>query len=265
MRRGPVNNFDVNLLQWAILTHWDVKVAAFDPGSEPLLARARVGNQLYLSLIPGIFVGLHDELLTPIRRSLAWMEEYEPPLGNEPSPYILHPSQLTAVIWWWTMGLGRWIACGEDGGREFRRAADHVHEQWQIDEHCPAAMAVLIAIAARRYQLVEWICQQYLSETGRLVVWDEDRPMVEFARWMARHLAAGGTRDAKVVARFEAALRAWYEVPAASVCWTSIAQWLKEIYWESGLTKTPAETFLKLYEVLPQIEKPDLSKRPEMS
>lgn len=262
MRRGPLNYFDVNLLQWATLTHWNERVA-FDPGSEPLRARARVGDQLYLHLIPGIFVGLHDELLTPIRRNLAWMEEYEPPLGNEPSPYKLSSSQKTAVMWWWTMGLGRWIACGEDGVREFRRAADHVHAQWQDDQHCPIAMAVLIAIAARRYQLVEWICQQCLSETGRLVVWDADRPMVEFARWMARHLEAGGTRDARVVARFEAALRAWYEVPAASVCWTSIAQWLKEIYWESGLTKTPLETLLRLYEVLPQIEKPDFSKRPE--
>jgi hypothetical protein len=125
-------------------------------------------------------------------------------------------------------------------------------------------MAVLIAIAARRYELVEWICQQCLSKTGRLSVCAEDRPMVKFGRWMAQHLVAGGTRDARVVARFEAALRAWYEVPCARVCWTSIAQWLKEIYWESGLTKTPEETMLRLYEVLPQIEKPDLSKRPEI-
>jgi|GEM_PF-5319445 len=228
-----------------------------------MLARARAANTLSWDLIPGIFVGLHDELLAPIRRILAWMEGYEPPSGTEPSPFPSYSSREVAVKWWWLMGLGRWIGCGEDGVREFRRAADHVHEQWQGDEPGPIATAVLIAIAAGRYQLVEWICQQCLSEMGRLMVWDDDRPIVEFARWMARHLEAGGARDARVVARFEAALRAWYEVQGVGTSWASVALWLKEIYWESGVTKTPEETLLRLYEVLPQIVKPDFSKRPE--
>ena len=110
--------------------------------------------------------------------------------------------------------------------------------------------------------MVDWISQRCLSETGRLVVPEEDRPMAELARWMAKHLAAGGRRDARFVAKAETALRTWYEIPKY-VGWIEVALWLKEIYWESGLTKTPVETLLTLYEVLPQIQKPDFSKRPE--
>ena len=109
--------------------------------------------------------------------------------------------------------------------------------------------------------MVEWISQQCLSETGRLVVPEDGRPMADLARWMAKHLAAGVARDARFVARAEAALRSWYDIPKSVSC-VNLALWLKMIYWESGLTKTPAETFLRLYEVLPQIEKPDFSKRP---
>jgi len=34
--------------------------------------------------------------------------------------------------------------------------------------------------------------------------------------------------------------------------------WLKAVYWDSGVVATPKETALKLYEALPNIERPDL-------
>lgn len=257
------NGFDMVSLQESVFYNWG-RVFSFEPRPDLLDNRIGASSQVDTYPLWATFIGMHDEALAPIRKGLALMEEYGPPSGAEPEPpNQLYSSRDKAIKWWRSLGLGRWIAEGQDGVKEFGKAADHVHQQWQGDDPGPFVTSVLIGLASHRYQMVDWISQQCLSETGRLIVPEEDRPLAEFARWMARHLKAGGTRDAKVVARFEAALRAYAELPRFGVGWMNMALWLKEIYWTSGLTKTPVETFLKLYEVLPQIEKPDFSKRPE--
>ncbi len=257
------SGFDMVKLQESVFYNWG-RVFSFKPGLDLLDNRIGASSKVDWYLLQAMFVGMHDEALAPIRKGLALMEEYGPPSGTEPEPpNQLYSSRDKAIKWWIAFGLGRWIVGRGDGVEEFAGAADHVHQQWQGDDPGPFVTSVLIGLASHRYQMVEWICQQCLSETGRLVVPEDDRPMAELARWMAKHLAAGGARDARFVARAEAALRAWYDIPKY-VSWGGLALWLKVIYWESGLTKTPAETFLRLYEVLPQIEKPDFSKRPEM-
>lgn len=256
------NGFDMVAWQEFIFNQW-AREALFTPRSSLLGAQIasshRVGNYPFGAM----FIGMHDEALMRIREALPRMLGYGPPAGTEPVPPNQISSRIKAIRWWTILGLARWVTEGEDGVKEFRRAADHVHEDWQGDDPGNFKDSVLTAIAARRNSMVEWISQQCLSPTGHLVVREEDRPLAEFGRWMARHLEGGGTRDAKVVARFEAALRAYAGLPKYEVDWTRMALWFKEIYWESGLTKTPAETCLRLYEVLPEIEKPDISKRPQ--
>lgn len=255
------SGFDMVSLQESVFYNWR-RVFSFEPGRDLLGSRIGASSKVDTYPLWAMFIGMHDEALAPIRKGLALMEEYGPPSGTEPEPpNQLYSSRDKAIKWWRALGVGRWIVGRGDGVEEFAGAADHVHQQWQGDEPCPFVTSVLIGLASRRYQMVEWISQQCLSETGRLAVFEDDRPMAELARWMAKHLAAGGTRDARFVARAEAALRAWYDIPKL-IDWVGLALWLKEIYWESGLTKTPAETFLRLYEVLPQIKKPDFGKRP---
>lgn len=256
------NGFDMVAWQEFIFNQW-AREALFTPRSSLLGAQIasshRVGNYPFGAM----FIGMHDEALMRIREALPLMVGYGPPEGTEPErPNQMLSSRDKAIRWWMILGLARWATEGEDGVKEFRRAADHVHEDWQGDDPGNFQYSVQITIAARRNSMVEWISQQCLSPTGHLVIREEDRPLAEFARWMARHLEAGGTRDAKVVARFEDALRAYTKLPRIGVDWPAMALWFKEIYWEGGLTKTPAETCLKLYEVLPEIEKPDFSKRP---
>lgn len=256
------SGFDMKKLQKTVFYNWR-GVLSFEPRRNLLDNRIGASSQVDWYPLWAMFIGMHDEALAPIRNGLALMEEYGPPSGTEPEPpNQLYSSRDKAIKWWRALGVGRWIVGRGDGVEEFAGAADHVHQQWQGDDPGPFLPSVLIGLASQRYQMVEWISQQCLSETGRLVVPEDDRPMAELARWMAKHLATGGTRDARFVARAEAALRAWYDIPKY-VDLVGLALWLKVIYWESGLTKTPAETFLRLYEVLPQIEKPDFSKRPE--
>ena len=95
-----------------------------------------------MDLLLAMFIGMHDEALKPIRRSLTQMEEYGPPSGTEPAwPNELICSRDKAIKWWATLGLGRWIAEGETGVKEFGGAANHVHQQWQGEDpgHLPVA------------------------------------------------------------------------------------------------------------------------------
>ena len=261
MTQDPTG-FDMVAVQRSVFYGWG-GVLSFQPRRTLLDTRIGASSRIDWDPLRAMFIGMHDEALAPIRKGLDLMEEYGPPSGTEPElPNQLYSSRHKAIKWWRALGIGRWIVGRGDGVEEFAGAADHVHQQWQSDDPGDFATSVLIGLASHRYQMVEWISQQCLSETGRLVVPENDRPMAELARWMAKHLAAGGTRDARFVARAEAALRVWYDIPKM-IYLGDVALWLKVIYWESGLTKTPAETCLRLYEVLPQIEKPDFSKRPE--
>lgn len=78
-----------------------------------------------------------------------------------------------------------------------------------------------------------------------------------FGLWACRHLAEGGRPDAAYVAKGEEMLRqVMMERFIPNGSHIKMAMWLKAIYHDSGITRTPEETILKAYDTMIGIEKP---------
>ena len=82
------------------------------------------------------------------------------------------------------------------------------------------------------------------------------RTELMFGQWACRHLAEGGRPDAAYVAKGEEMLRKTMMerfIPNGSNI--KMAMWLKAIYHDSGITRTPEETILKAYDTMTGVEK----------
>ncbi len=83
-------------------------------------------------------------------------------------------------------------------------------------------------------------------------------PILLFGQWACRHLMAGGARDAAFVKRGEEMLTASL---LPKLFWEhariQMALWLKAIYFDSGVVRTPEQTIAKAYDSMPGIERPD--------
>ena len=76
-----------------------------------------------------------------------------------------------------------------------------------------------------------------------------------------RHLADGGKPDAAYVAKGEEMLRkTTIERFLPNGSQIPMAMWLKAIYHDSGVTRTPEETILKAYDTMTGVEKPAFAK-----
>jgi hypothetical protein len=87
---------------------------------------------------------------------------------------------------------------------------------------------------------------------------DHELPVLQFGLWACQHLAAGGKRDAEFVGRGAEMLRASL-LPNFfhSADRRQPALWLKAIYWDSGMVRTPEQAFARAYDSMPGVERPD--------
>lgn len=75
-------------------------------------------------------------------------------------------------------------------------------------------------------------------------------------QWACRHLADGGKPDAAYVDKGEEMLRKTMTqrfIDGGN--YTKIALWLKAIYHDSGVARTPEETIFKAYDTMTGVEK----------
>ncbi len=116
-------------------------------------------------------------------------------------------------------------------------------------------------LAARRHDVGLKLCQEAgLTEkpsSAPAIV----RAELMYGQWACRHLADGGKPDATYVAKGEEMLRKTIIerfIPNGSN--TTMAMWLKAIYHDSGVTRTPEETIFKAYDTMIGVGRPAFAK-----
>jgi hypothetical protein len=86
----------------------------------------------------------------------------------------------------------------------------------------------------------------------------DQAPLLQFGKWACDYLARGGNRDAAFVTRGADMLRASL---LPNFFWggnrTEPAIWLKAIYWDSGVAKTPEQAIVRAYDSMPGVERPN--------
>ena len=207
-------------------------------------------------------VGLADEVRPILEYNIAWIEgQAEATLNAFPGPPEHWPSR-----WPQALGLFKWLSRGESAKREFssalssrwmvqardksRRVSDL--ERRERDEYLEARVALALAAdqPSLGLQLLETVGIEGPPHS-------EEVAMVQFGWWACRHLVDGGSRDADFVARGEEMLTAslvedlmWYGTLIEP------ALWLKAIYFDSGVARTPEQAIGKAYDSMSWLEKP---------
>jgi len=122
-------------------------------------------------------------------------------------------------------------------------------------------LALPLDLAARRHDVGPKLCQEAGLTSKASSAPAISRAELMYGQWACRHLADGGKPDAAYVAKGEEMLRKTTMerfIPNGSH--TTMAMWLKAIYHDSGVTRTPEETILKAYDTMTGVEKPAFAK-----
>jgi hypothetical protein len=223
------------------------------------------------SFIEAYLIGLANEVRPTLEQIITWMESQPEPDQSLFSKEYDHWSDkwFTLYSWRQTLGLCKWLSRGETAEKEFRRALEIERECWK---HAPADSAtadhkerqdfltehLAMALAAN----IPAIGLELHEATGvRRPSWHQ-KLLFDFGLWACQHLARGGTRDADFVARGEKMLRGtllphfFWEADR-----TEPGLWLKAIYWDSGVAKTPEAAIARAYDSMPGVERPDFVPR----
>jgi len=244
-------------------------VDRFDPESGPVEARSSNVSVTMNGLIKAFYVGLSHRVKPTLEAIADWIE-------TQPLPDRRLVSQayddwqagwISHHTWWRTLGLCKWLSRGETAEKEFAKALDAEWNSWM--EGSPAQVAecqwdrerelgaqLALALAGNRPGVGLKLYQAANPQEPM----DHELPVLQFGLWACQHLAAGGKRDAEFVTRGAEMLResllpnffhgADQRQPAL---------WLKAIYWDSGVVRTPEQAMVKAYDSMPGVERPDFA------
>lgn len=218
-------------------------------------------------MVDAYLVGLADEVRPALGRLIGWMQE-------QPEPDRLVFSQkgfeedawgLAVYEWRQALGLCQWLGLREGAERELTAAltADLEGIEQASPKHAPVTRAgrradigarFATALASNSPQLGLKIYEAAgVKRPSGLAA-----PVLRFGQWACQHLARGGARDANFVDRGKAMLTASL---LPKFFWEGAriepALWLKAIYFDSGVVRTPEQAIVKAYESMPGIEKPE--------
>jgi hypothetical protein len=244
-------------LDWRLRFHRQYTLDAIPP-------RAMVGHldKMTWEMEEAFFVGLSDEVRPIVERAIAWIEaQPEAALSAFPGPKEQWPSR-----WWEALGLYRWLSRGDTASREFgaalesdwlvraRAKSGKVSDQERRERKMYLSDRLVLALAAGQPLLG----LQFFEASGvEAPPGPEEEATLQFGWWACRHLVDGGTRDATFVARGEEMLAATL-VP--DIVWNGVlnkpALWLKAIYFDSGVLKTPEQVIAKAYDAMSWLERP---------
>jgi hypothetical protein len=219
-------------------------------------------------LLTAHLLGLRDQVLPTARTILAWMEAQPgPPAGQNTSECF------DAYQWWQTLGLCKWLIDGDPAVAAFERASEADWRHWdRFDRFEPDGAQLLrreglehalpLHLAARRPAVGVQLC-----EAAGLIAKPSSAPPLQaaeltYGKWACRYLADGGRPDATYVAKGEEMLRKallarFIESDNDHI---KMVLWLKAIYHDSGVTRTPEETIFKAYDTMPGIERPAFAR-----
>lgn len=218
-------------------------------------------------LIHAHLLGLRDQVLPTARALAVWMDaQPAPPDGKDTSECF------RAYEWWETLGLCKWLIDGDPAVAEFARASEADWQEWDGCERFEPDGAKLLLreglqlslplnLAARRPAVALQLCQAAGLTTKASSAPAIVRAELMYGQWACRHLVDGGQPDATYVAMGEEMLRkAMMERFIGGGDYTKMAMWLKAIYHDSGVTRTPEETILKAYDTATGVEKPAFAR-----
>ncbi len=242
-------------------------ITTFEPEKTGLSNRSHYLSFKLLDLITANLFGLRDQVLPTAKALVAWMEA-QPDLPEGKGV----EECLDVIKWWQTLGVCKWLIDGDPAVAEFVRASDAYWRIWdQFLRVEPDGAKVLrsnglelvlpLNLAARRPDVGLQLCQAAGLTTKPSSAPSLVRAELMYGQWACRHLAEGGTPDAAYVAKGEEMLRKTItERFIGGGDYTKMAMWLKAIYHDSGVTRTPEETILKAYDTMVGVEKPAFAK-----
>ena len=246
----------------------DLPIATkFEPETTGPFNRSHYMESKLDRLIHAHLLGLRDRVLPAIRALTDWMADQPGPAEGKDTSECFRAYQ-----WWETLGLGKWLIDGDPAVAEFGRASEADWRQWdQFDRLLPNGkkllmregleLALPLNLAALRHDVGLKLCQEAgLTEkasSAPAIV----RAELMYGQWAFRHLAGDGKPDAAYVAKGEEMLRkVMSERFIMNGYHRKMVMWLKAIYHDSGVTRTPEETILKAYDTMTGVEKPAFAK-----
>jgi hypothetical protein len=218
-------------------------------------------------LIKAYLLGLRDRVLPIARTMMGWMAAQPHPTEGKDTSECFRVYQ-----WWETLGLCKWLIDGDPAAAEFAHASEADWRRWEkFDRFEPNGQKLLMReglelslplnLAARRYDVGLTLCREAGLTTKSSSAPAIVRAELMFGQWACHRLAAGGQPDAAYIAKGEEMLRE-VMTPRCIECgdYTKMAMWLKAIYHDSGIARTPEETILKAYDTMTGVEKPAFAK-----
>ena len=247
---------------------FDLPIATkFEPETTGPFNRSHYMESKLDRLIHAHLLGLRDRVLPAIRALTDWMADQPGPAEGKDTSECFRAYQ-----WWETLGLGKWLIDGDPAVAEFGRASEADWRQWdQFDRLLPNGkkllmregleLALPLNLAALRHDVGLKLCQEAgLTEkasSAPAIV----RAELIYGQLACRHLEGHGNHDEAYVAKGEEMLRkVMSERFIMNGYHRKMVMWLKAIYHDSGVTRTPEETILKAYDTMTGVEKPAFAK-----
>lgn len=226
----------------------------FGPDAIPPTAQTGYVSLTANSLVQAYWIGLSAEVRPTLEQVVAWMETRSEPRS-------------AGYSWQRTLGLCKWLSRGDDGQQHFARATEERWQTWRQPYGSPddqddrqEALSQCIAVALAGNVPAIGLKLYEAADVRRPST--NQKPLLQFGKWACDYLAQGGSRDAAFVARGA-------EMLCASLLpnffWggdrTEPALWLKAIYWDSGVARTPEEAIARAYDSMPGVKRPDFVPR----
>jgi hypothetical protein len=238
----------------------------FEPPADPSVCASYVEHAAN-GIIDAILVGLVDEVRPKLNRVLDWMESHPEPDQMAFSDFDAPLNKWCYALYQWraTLGMCRWLTGASQAERSFAQAleaqrlalgqSDPQRVAWaRADLRDFMTLSLALAVAGK----VPVVGLKLFEAAEMKRPPRGEAPIVRFGRWACQHLSDGGARDATFVGKgkemLTASLLPKYFAGGEKV---EPALWLKAIYFDSGIAKTPEQAIAMAYDSMPGVARPD--------
>ncbi|MCA0305519.1 MAG: hypothetical protein LCH95_24235 [Proteobacteria bacterium] len=233
------------------------------------------GQPLYVSvltnsLVTGFLLGLADRVRPTLEAIVTWMESRpEPSIGLYSGPRdFWHDDYYAIYVWRRTLGLAKWL-CGMEGSEtHFAQALSAEWDCWH--KATPAQLQADNGL--RRQRLSEHLALALAAKQPDVGLYfyqaegppdPKTLPALEMAGvYGCLRLKDGEARTADFRREAEPLLKAGlWEEHLVEGRLAEPAFWMKFLYFDSDVARTPERALARLYEFMPGVKRPDFVDR----
>lgn len=246
----------------------------FAPAKLTPMGRTIGISQEVNAIVDAYYVGLADRTRPNLEEMISWMESQPETEPRQHSKDFGHwrAGWTDLSQWRELLGLCKWLSRGDAATRDFAGALKAEWYSWTAVSSKDAAMDhfefeqtlthnLAIALAAKDPVLgLKFAAAAAVKEPSD-EQWppreEDEIPLLRFGEWACRHLAGGGKQDSEFADRGIETLRLglpYFFFGGRSI---EAALWLKAIFWDTGVARTPDLAIAKIYDFMPGIERPD--------